>query len=78
MEPDVLPELPPQEYWDDSEWANEHFADIVQQYPDLWVAIVDKHVVAAGKVIAEVQRCAEERTQRKHFPIIFAEKIFWK
>ena len=64
----------PKEYWEDSEWADENFSNIVKEYPNLWVALVGKKVVAAGKVIAEVEKMAEEKTGRKSFPVLFAER----
>lgn len=70
--PSVLPT--PKEYWEDSDWADENFSKIVEDYPNLWVAVVDKKVVAAGKVISEVEKIAEEKTGRKSFPILFAER----
>ena len=62
------------EYWEDSKWAREHFSDIVKQYPDLWVAIVDKKVVAAGSTIEEVERAGKEETGHDEFPIYLAER----
>lgn len=75
-EVEVCPPVPPtpKEYWEDSEWADENFSDIVKEYPNLWVAVVGKKVVAAGKVIAEVEKMAEEKTGRKSFPLLFAER----
>ena len=62
------------EYWEDSKWATEHFAEIVKEYPDQWVAIVNKKVIAAGETIAEVEKMAREKTGREEFPIYFAER----
>jgi len=64
----------PQEYWDDRNWAHQHLAELAQAYPNQWIAVVDKQVVAVGKVIAEVRREGEQKTGRKHFPVIFAER----
>ena len=69
-----LPSPGPREYWEDSKWASEHFTEIVKEYPNQWVAIVDKKVVAAGGMIAEVEREATEKTGRDEFPIYFAER----
>ena len=70
------PLVPPisEEYWEDREWAYDHMDDIVKAYPNLWVAVVDKKVIASGKVIAEVEKIAEEKTGRKEVPIILAER----
>ncbi len=69
-----LPPPGPDEYWEDSKWANEHFSEIVKKYPNQWVAIVDKQVVAAGRTIAEVEKAGTEKTGRDEFPIYLAEK----
>ena len=69
-----LPSPGPTEYWEDSKWASEHFTAIVREYPNQWVAIVDKKVVAAGRTIAEVEKKGTERTSRDEFPIYFAER----
>lgn len=76
MEQEIYPPIPatPKSYWEDSKWANENFTDIVKQYPNLWVAIVNKKVVAAGKIISEVRKIAQQKTNQKSFPVIFAEK----
>ena len=69
-----LPCPPPKEYWDDREWAYDHLSELSQQYPDLWVAVVDKKVTAAGKVIAEVRATARQKTGRQSFPVVLAER----
>ena len=48
--------------------------NIVKGYPNQWVAIVDKKVVAAGTTIAEVEKEGTEKTGRDEFPIYFAER----
>lgn len=69
-----LPSPGPKEYWEDSKWANEHFTEILREYPDQWVAIVNKKVVAAGRTIADVEKITTEKTGRDDFPIYFAER----
>ena len=70
----ALPSPGPKEYWEDSKWANEHFTEIVKEYPSQWVAIVNKEVVAAGGTITEVEKKATKKTGQDEFPIYFAEK----
>ena len=74
MEGVNLPSPGPADYWEDSKWASENFTEIVKEYPDQWVAIVDKRVVAAGKTIAEVEEVCRIKTGRKDVPIYLAEK----
>ena len=69
-----LPTPPPKEYWEDHDWAYDHLSEISRQYPNLWVAVVDKKVVAAGKVIDEVRATARQKTGRQSFPVILAER----
>ena len=76
MQANPYPPVPPtpKEYWEDNEWADEHIGEIAEAHPNLWVAVVDKKVVAWGKVIADVRTVAQEKTGRAHFPIVFAER----
>jgi len=76
MQSKIYPPIPdtPKEYWDDSKWANENFTEISKEHPNLWVAVVDKQVVASGKIISDVRKIAQQKTNRKHFPVFFAEK----
>ena len=53
MEGVSLPAPGSADYWEDSKWASENFTEIVKKYPNLYVAIVGKRVVAAAKTIAE-------------------------
>ena len=69
-----LPIPPPEEYWEDHDWAYDHLSEISRQYPNLWVAVVDKQVVAAGKVMSEVRATACQKTGRQSFPVLLAER----
>lgn len=67
------PPPPPKEFWDDLDWADAHIAEISAAYPNQWVAIVDRRVVASGPVLAEVESRAMALTGRTEFPVLFAE-----
>lgn len=67
------PTIPPKEYWEDDQWASEHYGDIVKQYPNQWVAVVDKKVIAAGKSMTEVINKAQSVYAGRQFPVLFAE-----
>ena len=64
----------PKKYWEDSKWVNEHAAEISEQYPNQWVALLDKAVIAAGQDGADVEKTAAEKAGQKDFVIFFAEK----
>lgn len=70
--PPALPLSP--EYVADFEWALQNMDEIVRTYPDQWIAIVNKQVVAAGKNARHARREAEKKTERKEFPIFFVEE----
>jgi hypothetical protein len=61
------------EFWDDYNWANDHMDEISAAYPDQWVAIVSRRVVASGPVLADVESQALALTGRPEFPVLYAE-----
>lgn len=63
----------PKEYWEDRDWAWEHYAEFVKQYPDQWIAISDKHVVAHSESIQEVEKQVKAITKKERFPVLFVE-----
>ncbi len=63
----------PDEFWEDQDWAFDNYTEWMKKYPDQWIAVVDKKVVAAGKDIGEIERIAQEETGRKHFPVLYIE-----
>ena len=64
----------PKQYHEDAEWAYANIEEITKQYPDLYVGIFNKEVIAAAKTIAEVQEIALKKVNQKEIPIIFAEE----
>lgn len=65
--------IEPKEFWDDKEWAFSHYSELMQKYPNYWVAIVNKEVVSAGKDLKKVRDEARKRTGREEIPLIFIE-----
>ena len=61
------------EFWDDCRWANDHMDEISVGYPDRWVAIVGRRVVASGPVLAQVESQALAPTGTREFPVLYAE-----
>ena len=55
-------EIEPKEFWEDMCWGREHYSDFVEKYPDKWIAIVNKSVVAVGEGIKEIRRIAKKKT----------------
>jgi len=72
----------PQRYWDDLRWAREHSTELHSRYRDpdggiVWLAIVNKEVIAAGPNLAEVERIAAEKSGKptEEIPITFVESV---
>jgi len=61
------------EFWEDKEWAVEHYAELQKQYSDKWVAVVGKRVVSHGKNRGQVKERALKLTGKKYIPMIFVE-----
>ena len=59
-----------QSFWDDFHWATEHSTELHQQYEDVWIAIVDKQVVASGSDLGRVEQIAAKKTGREPKEIV--------
>ena len=70
----TLPSPVSKEYWENSEWAYEHMKEISAKYPNQWVVVFDKKVIAASRSGSEVERIAKEKVGSREFVILFAEK----
>ena len=68
------PPRPTRKFWEDNRWLNEHWAEMVRAYPDMWVAVVDQQVAAAGRDPEEVAKTAQGKTGRREFPLCFVER----
>ena len=64
----------PKEFWQDEDWAYDNYDKLVRMYPDQWIAVMNKKVVAASKNASEVLELAGRKTERKEFPVILMEK----
>ena len=67
-----IPEMP-KEFWNDLNWTREHHTELLRDYRDQWVAVVDGKVVAAGKDLAKVEEEAKWKTNRKYIPTMFVD-----
>ena len=55
------PQKLPKRYFKDSKWGRKRINELVQRYPDMWVAILEKEIVVASKDLAEVERVAQQK-----------------
>ena len=69
-----FPKPPPSEFWEDHRWSLDHAAEISEEYPNQWVAVCNKKVIAAGKEGGEVKRIALQKVGDRRVVIFFSEK----
>lgn len=68
--------IEPKEFWDDKEWAFDHYSALMQKYPNRWVAVVNKEVISASRDLKEAREEARKKTDREDIPLIFIEGEF--
>jgi len=81
--PEGFPEfkLPPKRFFEDTRWVNENINELVKKYPDQWIAVYDKEVVAAGDNLAKVERIAAEKEGNGQCVYSFIEgypRFYWQ
>ena len=55
----------PKSYWQDQDWAFEHYPALAKRYGNRWVAVVNRRVVAASKSSVRAQKQARAKTGRQ-------------
>jgi hypothetical protein len=55
------------------EWFKENYADLVQKYPRLWIAVLDQQVICDGGTKREVGSKASGLVGDREFSIYFVE-----
>ena len=70
-----IPSPPPRdkEYDADLQWKRENAAALVKAYPDQWVAIADKQVIACGKTIGATLKKARKKGVSSSLVLTFIE-----
>jgi hypothetical protein len=61
-------------YWQDMDWAYAHYATLVTNHPNQWVAVVDSRVVAAGANLGEVESEASRIAGPRDVAVLFVER----
>ena len=60
-------------FWEDQRWIIEHIAELVREYPDQWVMVYNKQVVAASPDLGVAKERAFNRVGDKEIASIFVE-----
>lgn len=64
----------PKQFWDDDEWIENNYSELMKKYGGEWVAVVNATVVAHGKNLALVEEEARLKTNAKHIAVAFVER----
>lgn len=60
-------------YWEDQDWGVHHYKELVKEFPEMWVAIINKKVVAYGDSPSKVRKIAKKKTGEERIPVLFVE-----
>lgn len=63
----------PQEFWEDQKWTLEHYSELRVEYADMWVAVINKKVVAYGKDLTDEKEESLRKSERRPPVILFVE-----
>lgn len=68
----------PLSFREDQEWALENYQQFMKEYPDQWIAVYGKKVVATGKDLGSVEKAAKETTglSSEKIPVLYIERMF--
>lgn len=61
------------EFWEDLDWARSNHTQLAKQYPDEWIAVINKKVVAFGKSLKKVKEETMNKFKKKDVAVFFAE-----
>ena len=53
----------PTRYWEDEKWLEENIVELTRRYPDQWIAVLNRQVVAANRHLGEVNKIAYQREE---------------
>lgn len=65
----------PKRFYDDRDWALNHYNALVKRYEDTWVAIYNKRVVSSSDDGYKALDIAKKKTNVENIPIIFVSKM---
>lgn len=62
----------PKRFWEDKEWAFANYSELLRQYPNMWIAVLNKKIISASPDLGKVE-AMKAKTGKKHIPVIFLE-----
>ncbi len=62
----------PKRFWEDKEWAFAHYSELLEKYQNMWIAVLNKKIIAASPDLGKVEEI-KAKAEDKHIPVIFLE-----
>ncbi len=66
-----LPPVPPQAFWENFDWANQHYGELLKLYDNQWVGVYQKKVVASDPNLGRAESEVRKKYPRNETPLIF-------
>ncbi|HID26360.1 MAG: DUF5678 domain-containing protein [Methanosarcinales archaeon] len=63
----------PKRFWEDVEWVRKYCSELTAKYPDQWVAIFNKQVIAADEDLGKVEDIAKAKIHEEPIHVIFLD-----
>jgi hypothetical protein len=54
-------------------WLKQNYLELIQDYPNQWIAVLDQKVIASGNRRRQVESEAKEIAEDKEFSLYFIE-----
>jgi len=63
------------EFWDDQDWAFQHYPELVAKYGNQWIAVYNQQVITSGHDLGQVEEQAAKKTgqAKEKIAVIFVE-----
>lgn len=60
-------------FWNDWDYAFENYSELIKKYPNKWVALFNKKVIAFGSDLKKVKETSKAKVGNKKIPFIHVE-----
>jgi hypothetical protein len=54
-------------------WLKDNYIDLIAEYPNQWIAVLDQKVIATGSAKRQVEKQAREIAEGESFSLYFIE-----
>jgi len=55
------------------QWLKENYLDLIQDYPNRWIAVLDQKIISTGNSKRRVESAAKEIAGEREFSVYFIE-----